>query len=104
MEEKEKLVHRYELKQKKLKKENQAYKKKIPYYLFGFIFFAFGLIMILDGKLNEYVGNSYNLILIVFTVTVLFFMMFLININLKIRSNKRKSKDLGNKIYRKMKL
>lgn len=104
MGEKEKLVHRYELKQKKLKKENRTYRKKVPYYVFGIILFALGLIMILDGKLNEYVGNSYNLILIIISLTVLSFIVYLIRINLKIRNNKVKIKDLGNKIYRKMKL
>ena len=93
MGEKEKLVHRYELKQKKLKKENRTYRKKVPYYIIGFIFFALGLIMILDGKLNEHVGNSYNLILIIISITVLFFMVYLIRVNLKIRNNKKKSKD-----------
>ena len=44
MGEEKKLVYQYELKQKALKKENQKYIKRIPYYIFGFIFFVESII------------------------------------------------------------
>ncbi len=98
------LVQQYEQKQKALKKENKIYIRRIPYYLFGLIFCALGLITLLDGKLNNYVGNSYNLILVVATVFAFISIIYLVIILKNLRRNKKEIKALGNKVYKIMKL
>lgn len=104
MGEEKKLVHYYEQKQKTLKKENKRYKKMIPYYIFGFIFFALGLITLLDGKVNDLVGNSYNLIVVILSIVSLISLVYLIIIYTKTKRNNTKIKALGIKAYKLMKL
>ena len=104
MGEDKKLVQHYELKQKKLKKENKRYKKMIPYYIFGFIFFALGLISLLDGKVDAFVGNSYNLIVVILSILGLVSLVYLIIIYSKTKQNNTKIKALGIKAYKLMKL
>ena len=104
MGEEKKLVYQYELKQKALKKENQKYIKRIPYYIFGLIFFAIGLITLLDGKIDHYVGNSFNLILVVTSFVGLISIIYLIIIYIKTKKNNAEIKVLGNKVYNEMKL
>lgn len=99
-----KLVQTYELKQKALKKENKRYKKKIPYYIFGFIFFALGLITLLDGRINNFVGNSYNLIVAIITILGFISITYLIIVFRKIKKNNAEIKALGLKSYKIMKL
>lgn len=99
-----KLVRQYELKQKKLKKENLTYKKRAPYYIFGFIFFAIGLISLLDGRVNNYVGNSFNLILIITSVLSIISIAYLALIYIKTKKNNTEIKALGTKVYKLMKL
>ena len=98
------LVQQYELKQKKLKKENLIYKKRVPYYIFGFVFFAIGLITLLDGRVNNYVGNSYNLILIISFVLSIISVVYLVIIYIKTKKNNTEIKALGTKVYKLMKL
>ena len=99
-----KLVHQYELKQRILKKENKKYIKRIPYYIFGFVFLTFGLIKLFDGKLNSLTGNSSNLIIIIVSIISLIALIYLITTYRKIKNNKKKIKDLGSQLYRIMKL
>lgn len=104
MEDYKMLVHKYEQKQKALKKENITYKKRAPYYIFGLIFFALGLISLSEGKLNDYVENSYNLIIIITIIFILIIILYLIGIYRISQKNKKEIKNLGNKIYKLMKL
>lgn len=104
MEDYKKLTLKYERSQKTLRKENKILIKKIPYYIFGFLFFAIGLLMLLDGKLNEFVGNSFNLILIIAILFSIFSLVFLVLISIKTSRNKKEIKVLGNKLYKLMKL
>jgi uncharacterized membrane protein len=104
MGEEKKLVYQYELKQKALKKENQKYIKRIPYYIFGFIFFAIGLITLLDGRVDNYVSNSINLIILITSIVGLISIVYLIIIFIKIKKNNAEIKVLGNKVYQEMKL
>lgn len=99
-----KLVYQYELKQKALKKENIKYKKRVPYYIFGFVFIALGIISLLDGIIDNCVLNSYHLILIITSIFGLISMVYLMIIYIKIRNNNTEIKALGTKIYRQMKL
>jgi hypothetical protein len=98
------LVQQYELKQKKLKKENLTYKKRAPYYIFGFVFFAIGLISLLDGRVDNYVGNSFNLILVITLFAGLISIVYLIIIYVKTKKNNTEIKALGTKVYKLMKL
>ncbi|WP_347173933.1 hypothetical protein [Polaribacter uvawellassae] len=102
--EKEKIVIEYETKQRVLKKLVKKTKKKIPYSIFGLIFFCFALIALLDGKLNKIVGNSYNLVLVISILLVLLTSTYLILMYQKINKINRKIKSLGEKMYNKMKL
>ena len=104
MEDYKKLTQKYTHSQKALRKENKRLIKKAPYYLFGFLFFALGLIMLLDGELNEFVGNSFNLILIIAILFSIFSLVFLVLISIKTTRNKKEIKILGNKLYKLMKL
>jgi len=99
-----KLVYQYELKQKALKKENRRYKKRIPYYIFGFIFFAIGLISLLDGRIDNCVVNGFNLILIVTSIFSVVSIVYLMIIYIKTKKNTTEIKVLGTKIYKLMKL
>ncbi len=104
MGEEKKLVYQYELKQKALKKENRRYKKRVPYYIFGFVFFAIGLIYLLDGRIDTYVINSFNLILIVSSILTVVSAVYLMIIYIKTKKNNTEIKVLGTKIYKLMKL
>ena len=104
MGEEKKLVYQYELKQKALKKENLKYKKRVPYYIFGFIFFAIGLITLLDGRVDHYVDNSFNLILVITSIVGFISIIYLIIIYMKTKKNNAEIKVLGNKVYNEMKL
>ncbi|MBL4643235.1 MAG: hypothetical protein JKY44_06560 [Flavobacteriaceae bacterium] len=99
-----KLVYQYELKQKALKKENRRYKKRIPYYIFGFIFFGIGLISLLDGRIDNCVVNGFNLILIVTSIFSVVSIVYLMIIYIKTKKNTTEIKVLGTKIYKLMKL
>jgi len=99
-----KLVYQYELRQKELKKENLTYKKRIPYYIFGFVFFAIGLISVLDGIIDNCVVNSFNLILIITAIFTIISMVYLMIIYVKTKKNTTEIKVLGTKIYKLMKL
>jgi len=99
-----KLVQQYELKQKALKKENLRYKKRIPYYIFGFVFFAIGLIYLLDGIIDNCIVNSFNLILIISSIFTVVSMVYLMIIYIKTKKNTTEIKTLGTKIYKLMKL
>ena len=99
-----KLVYQYELKQKALKKENRNYKKRIPYYIFGFVFFGIGLISILDEIIENCVVNSFNLILIVSSVISVVSIVYLMIIYIKTKKNTTEIKVLSTKIYKLMKL
>ena len=97
-------VKMYENKQRTLRKEKESLKKKVPYFLFGFLFFAFGAITLLDGKCNEYLGNSNNLILISLSLLLIISFVYLIMVGVKIKQKNAEIKNLGNKLYKLMKL
>ncbi len=99
-----KLVYQYELKQKALKKENRRYKKRVPYYIFGFVFFAIGAIYLLDGIIDNCVINSFNLILIITSILTVVSIIYLMIIYIKTKKNNTEIKVLGTKIYKLMKL
>lgn len=94
----------YENKQRTLKKEKKLLKKKVPYFLFGLLFFALGTITLLDGKCNEYLGNSNNLILITLSLLLIISFVYLIIVSVKIKRKNTEIKTLGNKLYQLMKL
>lgn len=104
MGEEKKLVYQYELRQKALKKENRRYKKRAPYYIFGFIFFAIGVIYILDGRIDNCVINSFNLILIITSILTIVSVVYLMILYIKTKKNNTEIKVLGTKIYKLMKL
>jgi hypothetical protein len=102
--EKEKVVIEYETKQRELKKLVKKVKRKIPYFIFGFIFFGIALITLLDGKLTNFVGNSYNLILVISTILVVISTIYMVIISIKVKNINKEIKSLGEKMYNKMKL
>ncbi len=102
--EKEKLVIEYETKQRVLKKRVKKIKRKIPYSIFIFIFFAIALVFLLEGKLDKFLGNSYNLILVTSAFFVLTTAIYIVIITLKIKDINKEVQSLGEKMYKKMKL
>ncbi|WKD86166.1 hypothetical protein KCTC32516_01525 [Polaribacter huanghezhanensis] len=100
--EKEKIVIEYETKQRVLKKRVKKIKRKTPYSIF--IFFAIALVFLLDGKLDKFLGNSYNLIPIISAFFVLTTAIYIVMITLKIKDINKEVKSLGEKMYKKMKL
>jgi len=102
--ENEKLVIKFESKQRELKKRIKTVKRKIPYTISGIILSGIALIILLDGKLNEFVGNSYNLILVISIVSIIFSIIYLILIYSKIKILNKESNSFGMKMYNKMKL
>ncbi|MFT4575522.1 MAG: hypothetical protein ACI9SI_000430 [Polaribacter sp.] len=104
MEDDKNLVHQYGLKQKALKKENIKYIKRIPYYISGFVFFAIGLIYLLDGRVNHYVGNTFNLIVIIAAILGLTCLFYIIIIYIKTKKNNIEIRVLEIKTYNIMKL
>ncbi|MFT5762109.1 MAG: FtsH-binding integral membrane protein [Polaribacter sp.] len=103
--EKEESVIKYEIRQTNLKKVVKKLKKKIPYFIFIFIFFGIALIILLEGVLNKFLGNnSYNLILIISAFFILLSLGYIIMMLLKIKSFNKEIKSLGEKMYHKMKL
>lgn len=101
---KDETVIEYEIRQTSLKKVVKKLKNKIPYFIFGFVFFGTALIILIEGVLNKFLGNSYNLILIISTFFVLFSSGYMIMMLLNINSINKEIKSLGEKMYHKMKL
>ena len=102
--EKEKIVIEYETKQRVLKKHVKKIKRKTPYSIFIFIFFAIVLVFLLEGKLDKFLGNSYNLILVISAFFVLTTAIYIVTITLKIKDINKEVKSIGEKMYKKMKL
>lgn len=100
----EKIVIKYETKQRELKKLIKKVKRKIPYSVIGIIFFGIALIFLLEGRLNKFIGNSYNLILVISIISFVFFIIYMISIYNKIKNINKENKSLGEKMYNKMKL
>jgi cytochrome bd-type quinol oxidase subunit 2 len=90
--------------QRKLKKEIKTLKKKMPYYIIGFLFFGVILFGLFDNNLNKYVGNSVNLFIIIGILSCSLCLIYLIITSNKIAHRKKESKELGSKLYRIMKL
>ncbi|MFN0730086.1 hypothetical protein [Polaribacter gochangensis] len=101
---KEKTVVEQETKQRVLKKRVKKIKGKIPYSIFIFIFFAIALVFLLEGKLDKFLGNSYNLILVISAFFVLTTAIYIVIITLKIKDINKEIQSLGEKMYKKMKL
>ena len=103
MENQESVIN-YDLKQISLKRKIAELKKKIPYFIFGFVFFGIGLFLLLDGRLNDFIGNSYNLILVLSILYIIISLIYLVFMYIKINRIKAKIKVLGEKMHNKMKL
>ena len=103
MENQESVIN-YDLKQISLKRKITELKKKVPYFIFGFGFVGIGLFLLLDGKLNGFIGNSYNLILVLSILYIISSLIYLVFIYIKINRIKAEIKVLGEKMHYKMKL
>jgi uncharacterized membrane protein len=93
-----------EERQRKLKKEVKQIKKRMPYYITGFFFFSFLIIGLFEGKLDKYIGDSINFIIIVGIVCCATCLVYLITLTKKVASKKKENKEIGSKLYRLMKL
>ena len=102
--EKEESIITYEIKQKKLKRKVKKLKKKTPYFIVGFIFFGISLFFLLEDKLNKFLGNSYNLILLISTICIFIIICYIIIITKKTNRVNKEVKTLGEKMYHIMKL
>jgi hypothetical protein len=98
------VVKKYKQRREHLRKKNNLYIKKIPNTFFKAIFIAIGLIFLLDGKVNAYVGNSLNLIIIIVSVFGFTFVSYLIRYYIKTKKNTIEIKTLGAKIQKLMSL
>lgn len=101
---KDESVIEYEIRQTSLKKVVKKLKNKIPYFILGFIFFGTALVILIEGVLNKFLGNSYNLILIISAFFVLLSSSYMIMMTLKINKISKEIKSLGEKMYHIMKL
>jgi DMSO/TMAO reductase YedYZ heme-binding membrane subunit len=90
--------------QRKLKKEIKTLKKRMPYYIIGFLFFGFIIFGLFDNNLNKYVGNSVNLFIVIGIISCSLCLIYLIITSNKIANRRKESKELGSKLYRIMKL
>lgn len=100
----EESVIKYEIRQTSLKKTVKKLKKKIPYFILGFIFFGTALVILIEGVLNKFLGNSYDFILITSVFFVLLSSSYMIIMTVKINRISKEIKLLGEKMYHKMKL
>ncbi len=101
---KDKSVIKDEIKQTKLKKELRRFKKKIPYSILLLVCFSFVLVYLIEGKIYKYLGDSYNLILVISVFLVSIVIIYMITIIIKMNSIKKEIKLLGEKMYQRMKL
>ena len=90
--------------QKLLKKEIKSLKKKIPYFIIGFIFFSIGCISVFEGKFNDLFGNSYNLILSIIVLLILTSIAYIILTAFKVKVKNSQIKTIGLQLYNMMKL
>ncbi len=101
---KDKSVIKDEIKQTKLKKELRRFKKKIPYSILLLVCFSFVLVYLIEGKIYKYLGDNYNLILVISIFLVSIVIIYMITIIIKMNSIKKEIKLLGERMYQRMKL
>jgi len=89
---------------KLLKAEIKSLKKKIPYFIVGFIFLSIGCISAFEGRLDKLFGNSYNLILSIIVALVFTSITYIILIAFKVKNKNSQIRTIGLQLYNMMKL
>ncbi|QNM85806.1 hypothetical protein H9W90_01415 [Polaribacter pectinis] len=104
MDSKSQEIVRQQNKQRQLKDDIEAIKKKQPTYIIGFILFTFLSFYFLEDKFYNFFGNSVDFFITGIIILGLFCLFFIYRNHLTINKKDKEIKVISSKLYKLMKL